>query len=191
MIRVLVVDDHPAVRAGLVALLRSEPGLVPVGAVGDARDAARELARGVPDVLLVDFNLPDSDGLALCWEAKSLEEPPRVIIYSAFARPRLAVMAQIAGADAVLDKTAPAEELFELVRFVAGGGTALATIPPELIKRCVAELDPDDISLFGMAFNRVPVAEIAAVAGHDVETTRARVRTLIGRLQGEPEAKVA
>jgi DNA-binding NarL/FixJ family response regulator len=191
MIRVLVVDDHPAVRAGLASLLRTEPGLLPVGAVGSAEQARPELARGTTDVLLVDYDLPDSDGLALCWDAKCREEPPAVLIYTAFARPRLTIAATLAGADAMLDKGAPPEQLFEAVRIVAGGGKALPRVPPDLIRRCVAELDPDDIPLFGMAFNQIPVADIAAIAGHDLETTRARVRALIDRLQRAPEARAA
>lgn len=191
MIGVLIVDDHPAVRSGLVALLGAEPGLAPVGAVGTAEKARDELARGVPDVLVIDYNLPDSDGLTLCWDAKSLERPPRVLIYSAFARPRLAIAARVAGADAILDKSAPPERLFELVRVVARGGRALAGIPAELIQRCVAELDPVDIPIFGMAYNRLSVAEIAAVSRSDVSATRDRVRALIGRLQSVPEARMA
>jgi DNA-binding NarL/FixJ family response regulator len=189
MIRILVVDDHPAVRAGLASLLRSEPGLVPVGAVGSAEQALSRLAAGTTDVVLVDSNLPDSDGLALCWKAKSRDDPPAVLIYSAFARPRLMIAATLAGADAVLDKGAPPERLFELVRMVAGGGRALPRVPPELIRRCVAELDPDDIPLFGMAFNRIPAAEIAAIAGYEIETTRARLRALIERVQRPPGAR--
>jgi DNA-binding NarL/FixJ family response regulator len=191
MIRVLVVDDHPAVCAGLVSLLRSEPGLVPVGTAASAAEALDRLARDMPDVLVVDYDLPGSSGLALCWEAKSREDPPRVLIYSAFAGPRLVVAATLAGAEAVLGKDAPPERLFELVRVVAGGGTALARVPPELIKRCVRELHPDDIPLFGMAFNRVPVADIAAIAGYDIETTRTRLRAIIGRLQTVPERTAA
>jgi DNA-binding NarL/FixJ family response regulator len=191
MIRVLVVDDHPAVRAGLASLLRIEPGLIPVGAVGTAEQALRQLARGTTDVLLVDYDLPDSDGLALCWDAKRGEEPPAVLIYSAFARPRLTIAATLAGADAILDKGAPPEQLFELVRIVAGGGRALPRVPPDLIRRSVAELDPDDIPLFGMAFNQIPVAEIAAIAGDRLETTRARVRALIDQLQRAPDARAA
>src|SRR5918999_6352046 len=99
MIRVLVVDDHPAVRAGLVAMLRSEPGLVPVGAVGSAEEALRELARDGTDVLLVDYDLPDSDGLTLCWDAKCREDPPAVLVYSSFSRPRLTIAAAPARAD--------------------------------------------------------------------------------------------
>jgi DNA-binding NarL/FixJ family response regulator len=191
MIRVLVVDDHPAVRAGVVSLLRSEPGLVPVGAVGSAELALRRLARGATDVLLVDYDLPDSDGLALCWDAKTREDPPAVLIYSAFARPRLMIAATLAGADGVLDKGAPPEQLFELLRVVARGGRAIPRVAPELLKRCVAELDQDDIPLFGMAFNRIPVAEIAAVVSLDIEATRARLRALMERLERPSEARAA
>jgi DNA-binding NarL/FixJ family response regulator len=191
MIRVLVVDDHPAVRAGLVAMLRSEPGLVPVGAVGSAEEALRELARDGTDVLLVDYDLPDSDGLTLCWDAKCREDPPAVLVYSAFARPRLTIAATLAGADAMLDKGADPDRLFELVRVVARGGRALMRAAPELISRCVAELDPDDIPLFGMAFNRMPVAEIATVAGCDITATQARLRAIIGQLQSTPAASAA
>jgi DNA-binding NarL/FixJ family response regulator len=191
MIRVLVVDDHPALRAGLASLLRSEPGLMPVGAAGNAEQARPELTRGRTDVLLVDHDLPNSHGLALCWEAKCRQDPPAVLIYSAFARPRLTIAATLAGADAILDKGAPPEQLFEAVRIVAGGGKALPPVQPDLIRRCVAELEPDDIPLFGMAFNRIPVAEIAAIAGHDLETTRARVGGLIDQLQTAPEGKAA
>jgi DNA-binding NarL/FixJ family response regulator len=191
VIRVLVVDDHPAVRAGLASLLRIEPGLVPVGAVGTAEQALRQQARGTTDVLLVDYDLPDSDGLALCWDAKCGAEPPAVLIYSAFARPRLTIAATLAGADAILDKGAPPEQLFELVRIVAGGGRALPGVPPDLLRRCVEELDPDDIPLFGMAFNQIPVAEIAAITGDDLETTRARVRALVDQFQGARQARAA
>jgi DNA-binding NarL/FixJ family response regulator len=191
MIRVLIVDDHAAVRAGLTAILRSEPGLRPVAAVASAGEALRELARAEPDVLLADYDLPDSDGLTLCWEAKALPQPPRVLVYSAFVRPRLTVAATLAGADATLDKSAPPEELVELIRRVARGRGGLPAIPPEAIRRCASELDQRDIPLFGMAMNRMQVAEIAAVAGYDVETTRSRLRALIGRLQQAPEASVA
>jgi hypothetical protein len=101
------------------------------------------------------------------------------------------IAATLAGADGVLDKGAPPEQLFELLRVVAGGGRAIPRVQPELIKRCVAQLDQDDIPLFGMAFNRIPVAEIAAVVGLDIETTRARLRALMKRLERPSEARAA
>lgn len=183
MIRVLVVDDHPAVRVGLASLLRSEPGIGPVAAVASADAALAEAARSAPDVALLDYDLPDRDGLLLCCDLKALEHPPRVVLYSAFARPRLAPAALVAGVDAMLDKGAPPEQLFETLRRVARGTGERLTAPPELLGRCIEELSPDDISLFGMAVNGTPAAEIAALAGTDVPSTHSRLRALVKRLQ--------
>ena len=66
MIRVLVVDDHPVLRAGLEAVLRAEPGFVCVGVAADGAEMSRVLHRTAPDVVVLDRRLGDEDGLALC-----------------------------------------------------------------------------------------------------------------------------
>ncbi|MEJ7717391.1 MAG: response regulator [Thermoleophilaceae bacterium] len=73
MIRVLLVDDHPALRAGLGTVLRLEPGLIPVGAAADAEAALEEARRRDPNVVLVDYHLPGDDGLMLCRRLKELD----------------------------------------------------------------------------------------------------------------------
>jgi DNA-binding NarL/FixJ family response regulator len=188
MIRVLVVDDHPAVRAGLVGLLRSEPGFVAVGAAANAADGLEQAERSGPNVVLLDYDLPDHDGLLLCCDLKALPSPPGVIVYSAFARPRLAPAAAVAGTDAMVDKGALTDELFETLRRVARGVAEPLSASPAAIERCLARLHPDDIPLFGMAINGTPTAEIAAVAGDDLATTRSRLRALVRRLQTTDEA---
>ena len=85
MIRVAIVDDHHAVRLGLHTALRSEPGLVPVGTAADAAELAPLLYRSRPDIVLLDYNLPDIDGLTVCREIKAEALAPGVILYSAFA----------------------------------------------------------------------------------------------------------
>lgn len=179
-----MVDDHPAVRTGLVGLLRSEPGLVVVGGAEDAASALEKAERSRPDVVLLDYDLPDYDGLLLCCDLKALSPPPGVIVYSAFARPRLAPAAAVAGADAMVDKGAPPGEMFEAVRMVARGTAELPGAPPDVIERCISRLEPADIPLFGMALNGTPPDEIATVTGEDLATTRAHLRELVGRLQG-------
>jgi DNA-binding NarL/FixJ family response regulator len=181
-LRCVVADDHPAVRAGLVGLLRSEPGFVPVGAVGTAGDALRRVRSERPDLTLIDYNLPDRDGLLLCCEVKALPSPPRVVLYSAFAGPRLAVAAIVAGADAVLAKGAPVDEMFDVLRAVARGASTSPHAQPAVVERCVAGLEPSEIPIFGMAMARTPVAEIAAVTGEDIDAVQLRLRALVGRL---------
>jgi DNA-binding NarL/FixJ family response regulator len=183
VIRVLVVDDHPAVRAGLAGLLRSEPGVSCVAAVGSAEAGLDAARRTRPAVVLADYELPDGDGLTLCADLKMFPHAPGVMLYSAFARPRLLPAAAVAGVDAMLDKAAPVDELFDTIRLVARGAGRLPTPPPEVMERTHALLDPGEIVLFGMAANGASPGEIAAVAGHDLDETRRQLRALLARLK--------
>jgi DNA-binding NarL/FixJ family response regulator len=191
VIDVVVVDDHPAVLAGLVGLLESEPGLACVAAVTSAADALNAVRESGAAVVVADYELRQADGVTLCADLKALAAPPGVIIYSAFARPRLLPAAAIAGADAMLDKAASADELFDTIRAVAHGAARLPTPPPEVMERCFKSLNTDDLPLFGMAVNGAPANEIAAVIGADLDETERRLRALLGRLQEQPPAPAA
>ena len=98
MIRVLVVDDHPVLRAGLEAVLRSEPGFVCVGTAGDGHELLAALRRARPDVVLLDVRLNDEDGLALCRTVRAETAPPQVVLYTASVDEDLVVGAAAAGA---------------------------------------------------------------------------------------------
>ena len=130
MTRIVIVDPQPAARAGLAMLLRAEPGLVPVGTATGAHDGADLVARRKPDVVLGEHRLPDGDGPALTRRLRALENPPQVILYTAEPDPSLGLLARVAGAAGLVDKQAEPAELFEAVRVVARGGTALPPVPP-------------------------------------------------------------
>jgi DNA-binding NarL/FixJ family response regulator len=185
VIRLLVVDDHAAVRAGLIGLLRREPGLVPLGAVGTVADALREARSLEPQVALIDFQLPDGDGLTLCRELKLLPKPPRVVLYSAFARPALAVAATLAGADGVVDKGVEVDDLFNAIRAVGRGEQALPPLEPEMVARCTARLDPNDVSIFGMLMGGTTRADVAAVLNSDEQAVEDRLRAMLGAVLSE------
>src|SRR4051795_2215246 len=116
----VIVDDHPAVRAGLRGLLDDEPGLRVAATAATAREGFEAIADARPDVALVDLHLPDDDGLSLCLRTRALPAPPRVVIYSAFADAGLGVRATIAGASAVVAKAAAPRTLLKVLRAVAG-----------------------------------------------------------------------
>lgn len=185
MTRLLVVDDHAAVRAGLIGLLRREPGLVPLAAVGSVGEALREARNLEPQVALIDFQLPDGDGLTLCRELKLLRKPPRVVIYSAFARPALAVAATLAGADGLVDKGVEVDDLFDAIRAVGRGEQALPQLEPEMVARCTARLDPDDVSIFGMLMSGTTRADVAAVLNSNEQAVEDRLRAMLGALLSE------
>src|SRR5690349_9431944 len=112
MIRILVVDDHPAIRAGVHALLRAEPGLIPV-AVGASAEEALELAeRHEIDVALVDFHLPDGNGIAVARRLRRRSPATAVVLYSANPDRRLRVAAALAGIHSLLPKSSGADQLY-------------------------------------------------------------------------------
>ncbi len=182
MIDVLVVDDHPVVRAGLVALLRREPGIVPIAVAQGVEDALAIAARRPPDVALVDYGLSDGDGLTLCHLLKSRPAPPRVLMYSAFARDRLALAARIARADGLLSKGAPPEELFAAIRAVASGHLAPPGVTPEEMALAGARLESRDLPILGMLIEGVEAAEIATVLGLHPREFDGRVRRIVAEL---------
>jgi DNA-binding NarL/FixJ family response regulator len=182
MIGVAIVDDHHAVRLGLHTALRSEPGLVPVGTAANAAELAPLLYRTRPDVVLLDYNLPDVDGLTLCRDIKSEALAPRVILYSAFADGSMTVPAVVAGADGILDKGVPARELFAALREVVGGGDALPPISPEQLHAASAALDDDDLPILGMLVDRTAVPEIADTLRIDNATLKRRIARMLEHL---------
>src|SRR3954465_8994021 len=118
----VLVDDHPAVRAGLRGLLADEPDLRAIAPAAPPREGFEAIADLQPDVALVDHHLPDDDGLSLCLRTRALPAPPRVVVYSAFADAGLGVRATIAGASAVVAKAAAPRTLLKVLRAVAGAG---------------------------------------------------------------------
>src|SRR5690242_13264693 len=98
MISVLVVDDHPVVRTGLANLLRVEDDIRPFTAVADCAHATEQFDRQHPDVVVVDYGLPDGDGLSLCRELERRDWPARVLVFSGYDTQQLVVAAAVAGA---------------------------------------------------------------------------------------------
>jgi DNA-binding NarL/FixJ family response regulator len=119
MIRVLVVDDHPVLRAGLEAVLRAEPGFRCVGGAEDGAAMWVLLRRGRPDVVVLDHRLGEEDGIELCRALRAEPEPPSVLLYTADPNPGLEASALAAGAAGLVDKAIDVSVLFDAIR-VAG-----------------------------------------------------------------------
>jgi DNA-binding NarL/FixJ family response regulator len=183
MIRVAIVDDHHAVRLGLHAAIRSEPGLVSAGVASDGAGLAPMLYRTRPEVVLLDYQLPDADGLTLCRRIKSEPLAPAVILYSAFADATLTVPAFVAGADGILHKGGPVRELFEGIRRVARGGEVMPPVLPGLLEAASEVLDAEDLPILGMLLNRTPVAEIADVLRLEATDVGTRIDRMLRRLK--------
>lgn len=182
MIRVLAVDDHPALRAGLVTVLLKEPGIVPLPPVSTGAEALDEL-RDRPDVLLADYHLPDVDGISLCRQVKQQPDAPRVLLYSAHAQPSLALAALLAGVDGVLNKGVAADALFEAIRIVAGGGSVFPERSVEHIRAAVGELDVEDRPIVAMVADGARLDEVAEVVGLEPKQLDRRLDRIIDGLK--------
>jgi DNA-binding NarL/FixJ family response regulator len=123
MIRVLIVDDHPVVRQGLVALLSVQDDIAVAGEAGDG-PAAISLARTVsPDVVLLDLKLPGMDGVAVLSE---LAGKHRVLVLTSATDPQWAQRALGAGASGVVYKDIDPDALVRAIRSVHDGNVLLA-----------------------------------------------------------------
>ena len=183
MIRVAIADDHPAVRLGLHAAIRSEPGLVPVGSAADGAGLAPLLRTTDPDVVLLDYHLPDVDGLTLCRRIKAAPPAPAVILYSGFADDAMTVPALVAGADGIVHKGVPPRELFEAIRLVAGGGQALPPISQPLLHAAGEALAAEDLPVLAMLVDGTPPADIAGTLRIGPGELRDRITRMLGCLR--------
>jgi len=181
--RIAVVDPQPAVRAGLTMLLRTEPGLVPIGAATGTSDGLELVDRLGPDVVLLEHQLLDGDGLSLCRRLKALGRPPRVILYTADPEGELVLLARIASADGLVDKSADPRDLFEAIRVVARGGSALPPLDPEQLDAAAHAIEPEDLALLAMLADGTPASDVADTLRLDRRKVGRRIERLMGRLR--------
>jgi DNA-binding NarL/FixJ family response regulator len=184
--RIVVIDPQPAVRTGLAVMLRTEPGLVPVGAAAGAHDGLELVERQRPDVVLLDPQLLDGDGLAVCRRLRAVSHPPRVVLYTAEGDPSLLVTARVAGADGMVDKAATPEELYEAIRVVARGGSALPPLDRAQLDAAAHRVEPDDLALLAMLVDRTSPADVAETLHLDRRRLGRRIEALLGRLRTRP-----
>ena len=148
MIRVAIADDHPVVREGLVAMLETEPDFQVVGTATTGAEAVALVARTDPDVMLLDLELPELDGVGVLRRLVAEGARVRVIVFTVFDTDERIIAAVEAGAAGYLLKGAPRAELFAAVRTVAAGGSLLASVASSAVLRRVrGEVPPGGLSL--------------------------------------------
>ena len=135
-LRVLIVDDDPAVRQAFGAAVAATPDMQAVGLAADLAEGARLLRCTRPDVLLVDLGLPDGNGITLIREAARILPDCDVMVVSVFGDERHVLASIEAGATGYLLKDAAAHEIVEQVRVLRAGGSPIsAVIARQLLMR--------------------------------------------------------
>jgi len=136
-VRVLVVDDHPVVRAGLAGLLAIESDLVVVGEAADGVEALRLVHETGPDVVLMDLRMPGLDGVAATERLRREHPEVRVLVLTTYESDGDILRAVEAGATGYLLKDTPRDQLVAGVRAAARGETVLA---PSVARRLVSQV---------------------------------------------------
>jgi DNA-binding NarL/FixJ family response regulator len=188
-IRLLVVDDHAAVRAGLRELLEYESEFDVMAAVGSAEAALTVAEREPLDVAVVAYQLGGRTGLWVSRKLKRLARPPAVVIHSAYTDGVLAAAAVVAEADGVVSNTAPGSELRAAIRGAAREERLLPPIPPWLGETLRRRLDPEEQAIFGMLLAGVGTRDIARALDLSATGLDSRLRAMLHTIEvSDPKA---
>jgi DNA-binding NarL/FixJ family response regulator len=152
-LRVLLVDDHEVVRAGLKALLDAQEDMVVVGQAGTAEEAVRRVGFDEPDVVVLDVRLPDASGIEACREIRSRFPDVQVLMLTSFADEEALMAAILAGASGYVLKRIKGEDLVSDIRRVGAGESLL---DPEMTDKLFQRLraGPKEDPLLAMLTNQ-------------------------------------
>jgi DNA-binding NarL/FixJ family response regulator len=190
VIRIAVADDHPVVREGLVAMLETEPDFQVAGTAATGVEAVALVARADPDVLLLDLELPELDGVGVLRRLTAEGARVRVIAFTVFDTDERIIGAVEAGAAGYLLKGAPRAELFAAVRTVAAGGSLLAAVASSAVLRRVRgqasaagpTLTPRERAVLEALARGLGNKQIAARLGVSERTVKFHVSSLFAKL---------
>ena len=186
-VRVVIVDDHAVVRAGLRLLLDAEDDIETVGEAGDAREAIFEVRKHKPDVVLMDVVLPDRSGIEVTPDVLGEAPGTKVLILSMEDDPSYVRSAFSAGASGYVLKEAADSELVTALRQVAAGeryvhpvlGARMASADAEAAAR--AEVDPlsererEVLRLLALGHTNQEIATMLYISVRTAETHRAHI----------------
>ncbi|HZQ81391.1 MAG TPA: response regulator transcription factor [Gaiellaceae bacterium] len=195
-IRILIADDEAIVRDGLRAIVEHESDLEVVGEAADGEQAvavARELE---PDIVLLDIQMPNVDGVEATRRLLALARPPRVLILTTFDRNEYVYESMRAGASGFLLKDVRRGQLTDAIRTVVGGDTLVApTITRRLIEEfcrrpsrtgatppTLADLTARELEVLQLVAGGLSNTEIAAILVVAETTVKTHVAHILGKL---------
>jgi DNA-binding NarL/FixJ family response regulator len=172
VIRVVVADDHPIVRAGVVALLESAPDVKVVGEAVNGIDAVALALDLTPDLVVMDLRMPGLSGAEAT--ARIVAESPgiRVLVLTTYETDDDILLAIEAGASGYLVKAAPPEEILAGVRSVAAGQTVLA---PSIASLLVQRMREDRTPVPKLSARELEVLRLVAAGNSNPEIARTLV----------------
>jgi len=192
-IRVMLVDDHPAFRKGLAALIASEPGLRVTAETGDGREAVGLYRQKRPDIVLMDLRLPGMGGVEATLAIRKEFPDARIIVLTTFETDEDIYRAIQSGAKSFLLKDTPDDELSRTIRAVYAGEQPL---PPKVAERLAqrqqrADLSQREMEVLQLLIKGRSNKEIGSALFISEDTVKAHLKTLFAKLQVQDRTEAA
>lgn len=188
-IRILVADDHPVVRDGLVAILGTQPDFIVVGEAANGNEVIRQVEALRPDVVLLDLEMPEVDGVEALRQIRLTHPNTQAIVFTAFDTDERILAAVRAGAKGYLLKGAPREEIFKAVRVASQGGSLLQPVVASKLLQHVAgaisglpPLTPRELEVLHLLAEGKTNKEIAAMLSITQRTAKFHVSSILRKL---------
>ena len=191
-IRILVVDDHPVLRDGLVAVLSADADFEVVGEAETGQEAVLAAADLQPDIVMLDLEMPGMDGVEALKQMREHDPGLRVIVFTAFDTDDRIMSALQAGAQGYLLKGAPRDQVFEAIRVVNAGNSLLQPIVASKLltrmRRTAADpiapgsVTPREMEVIRLLARGFQNKEIAAELGIAQRTAKFQVGSLLAKL---------
>lgn len=189
---ILVADDHPLVRAGLVAVINRQPGMRVVAEASNGREATEQFGAYQPDLALLDLRMPLMDGIEAASAIHERKPDAKIVIVSSYESEEEVYRSMRAGAQGYLLKDAPLSDLIECIQALVDGRT---WIPPgvgaKLAKRVTGQqLTPREMQVLRTMVTGKSNKEIAATLAITESTVKVHVTHLLDKLKasGRTEA---
>ena len=193
-IRILVADDHPMLREGLIAVLSTQQDLEVVGEAADGSEVLRLADSLKPDVILLDLEMPEVDGVAALEKLRSAGSEARTIVFTAYDTDERILGALRAGARGYLLKGASRTEIFDAIRTVHAGGSLLQPVVTNKLLQTMSRaerreetepLTPREIEVLALLSQGLQNKEISGRLFISERTVKFHVSSLMHKLGAE------
>jgi two-component system NarL family response regulator len=192
-IRIMIIDDHPVVRAGLASMLSTRPDIDVVGSASSGPEAIALLDKVVPDVILMDLRMPGMSGLDVIRTINLRTDPPRIIVLTSFDTDEDIYQSVGAGAQGYVLKDTPQDGLLEAIQVVNAKGRYFpADIETRLTARMArSNLTQREHQVLQLVAKGLTNKEIGRAIGISDKTARNHVNSIIEKLEVSDRTEAA
>ena len=184
-IQIFVVDDHPVVREGLIAVLETQDEFAIVGEASNGAEALPQVLEKSPDILFLDLAMPKMDGVQLIEALQSENSTTKVIIFTIFDTDERIMGAIKAGAKGYLLKGASRKEIFDAVRIVHAGGSLLQPAVADKLFQHISQDITRELEVLKALSKGSKNSEIATALFISERTVKFHVSAILSKLNAQ------